>query len=304
MPKGKQSLQPRATYWGCILYPDDQQHEEFRQYILTHRETIDFWMIRHEPDVTWTCKCGNTCHSNHCPKCGAPNPEEAKPKKKETPKISQIWRCECGCANIEDNAFCEDCGKKKPEQTEEQKTPEQTEEQKQEEAEEKHANKKVHFHVMIKMKSQTARNGFIKWTGGVISYAKPIENPEGNILYFLHETPASKDKKQYPAEDIITNNQKLVDKATLGRLQIYQHLYTLSQMVTDEKMTLNEIVKEIAYKAHEQEKGAESLAETMLRYQNLVIAMAQENRSTYNKKGENKNDYQRICSNPEQGKAQ
>ena len=57
-------------------------------------------------------------------------------------------------------------------------------------------------------------------------------------------------------------------------------------MVTDEKMTLNDIVKEIAYKAHEQEKGAESLAETLLRYQNLVIAMVQEQRSKYNQKGE------------------
>lgn len=286
MPKGNQSLQPRATYWGCILYPDDQQHEEFRQYILTHRETIDFWMIRHDPDVTWTCQCGNTCHSNHCPKCGAPIPEESKPKKKETPKQPQMWRCQCGCVNIDENAFCEDCGEKKPEKTEEQTKPEKTEEQKQEEQEEIRSNKKVHYHVMIKMKAQTARNGFIKWTGGVISYAKPIDNPEGNILYFMHETPASKDKKQYPAEDIITNNRKLVDKATLGRLQIYQHLYKLSAMVTDEKMTLNEIVKEIAYHAYEQEKGAESLAETLLRYQNLVIAMAQEQRSKYNNKGE------------------
>lgn len=303
MPKGNQSAQPRATYWGCILYPDNPEHEAFRKYIIEHDKTIEYWMIKHDPDLTWTCQCGNECHSQFCPKCGKPIPEEAKPKKKEKPKMPQVWRCECGCVNAEEYAYCEDCGKKKPEEQEQQITEQQKEEQRQEEAEETKANKKYHYHVMIKMKGQTARNGFVKWTGGVVTYAKPIDSPEGSILYFLHETPASREKKQYPAENIITNNRKMVDKATLGRLLIYQHLYTLSQMVTEEKMTLNDIVKEIAYRAHEQEKGAESLAETMLRYQNLVIAMAQENRSTYNKKGENKNDNQRICGNPEQGEA-
>lgn len=300
MPKGRQSAQPRATYWGCILYPDNQQQEEFRQYILSHKETIDFWMIEHEPDITWKCQCGKECHSKYCPKCGKQMPEEAKPKKKEV-KQPQLWKCGCGCVNAEENVYCEDCGEPKP-QVEEAEEAETTkdEEQKQEEAEEAKSNKKYHYHVMIKMKAQTARNGFIKWTGGVITYAKPIDNPEGNILYFMHETPASQDKKQYPSDKIVTNNRKMVDKATLGRLQIYQHLYTLSEMVTGERMTLNELVKEISQRAYEQENGAESLAETMLRYQNLVIAMSQETRAVKNRKEEIKNDSNRIKGNDEE----
>lgn len=294
MPNGRQSAQPRATYWGCILYEDNEEQMLFKRYIEEHANTIEYWMIRHEPDVIWKCQCGNECHGRFCPMCGRQIPEENKPKKQEIKK-QQTWKCECGHTNPEGYKFCEMCGEKKQEQQEQPQG--ETKQEEQEQQEEKTSSTKYHWHVMIKMKAQTARNGFIKWTGGVISYAKPIDSPEGNILYFMHETPASQSKKQYPAENIKTNNRKLVDKATLGRLHIYQHLYLLSEMVTGEGMTLNEVVKEVSQRAYEQENGAESLAETMLRYQNLVIAMAQETRAAKYRKEVKTNDSNGIQSN-------
>ena len=48
--------------------------------------------------VIWTCKCGNSCSTKFCTECGAPKPV--------------VWTCKCG--NSCSTKFCTECGAPKP----------------------------------------------------------------------------------------------------------------------------------------------------------------------------------------------
>lgn len=87
--------------------------------------------------------------------------------------------------------------------------------------------KKAHTHMLITCPENTTLKGFLKFFKPWISYAEPIKDLIGYLLYMLHDTPNSLDKARYFPKEMkgdeayikkVQASESIIQKTNLGEL--------------------------------------------------------------------------------------
>lgn len=73
--------------------------------------------------------------------------------------------------------------------------------------------KDAHIHCVIHCSYQMTVSSFLKFFGVWINYAIGVNDINAQILYFIHDTPNSMHKYQYPASEL-KGDKKLISRVT------------------------------------------------------------------------------------------
>ena len=135
--------------------------------------------------------------------------------------------------------------------------------------------KKNHTHVLIKVRQAQRVTAFVKFFDLWINYAEAISDPIKYIMYMLHDTPESINKKRYTV-DSLKGSRALVRIAYDIRNLHFIQLGEFAKRI-DDGSTLSSLVREICAEPDEDLQNLN--VETVNKYQYLMVAMGQEKRS-------------------------
>lgn len=135
--------------------------------------------------------------------------------------------------------------------------------------------KKQHTHVLIKVRQAQRVTAFVKFFDLWINYAESITDPIKYIMYMLHDTPESSNKKHYTV-DALKGSKELVRMAYDIRNLHFIQLGEFAKRI-EEGSTLSTLVQETCSETDEDLQKVQ--IDTINKYQYLMVAIGQEKRS-------------------------